>query len=103
MGSKNRLLVRFSNTQVIPDDIHPPPLLRKHITELAEDNMDSNSKTICNICKVHFSKGSVFPFDVRKKVIELSKENGDSLSKTVCKICKYYFDKFPVNKRTELK
>lgn len=109
MGNKGCLNVRFSNNQKYPDEIAPSPYLRRLILELAEDNMDSISKTIYLICREYIKYEFGWPVDLRVKIISIGdKESFDkraknnNLSSTVCKICKHHFEKYPPRKKPEL-
>lgn len=84
-------------------NIYPNESLKKMIEERADDNMESRSKTVCNICKVYFYRTTGSDSDVKKKIIDLSTSPKKSISKTICLICRDFFRQYPNRKRSDIR
>jgi hypothetical protein len=112
MSGQLKLHVRFYSGQSIADQITPRPQLRKAIIARAEDNLESNSTTICNMCEYYIKKVKGLTFSVfkegrmklRTKVFEISaKENGGKVPKTICEMCDFYIKENPPRIKSYLK
>jgi hypothetical protein len=112
MSTQLKLHVRFYSGQHIADQITPRPALRKSIIAIAEDNIDSKSTTICNMCEYYIEKKKGVKFSqfkedrmkLRKKVIEISQtENNGNMPNMICKMCDYYIKENPPRIKSYLK